>query len=283
MCDRAGLLLSLLVGNNLTHYVVTSIVTYLLLSQVEVAPKAELYATLITAPMLFVFAELIPKNIFFYRADYLMACFAPVLYAFHTLFTWCGVVPLLKFMSRIFIYLTGSPIPSKTMISTVQRHHIRAVFADIREEGILSPVQADIINRLVDISNIALRAVMTPIKQVVMVDVNSDRQALLKIVKRYSFTRILVYEGQPVNILGFVNIYEALSSPERFSNLHKFVEPIRRLRANATVISAIDIMRQEKQKIALVTRMGGARKEKSVGIVTMKDLVEELLGELAEW
>ena len=42
-------------------------------------------------------------------------------------------------------------------------------------------------------------------------------------------------------------------------------------------------MQAQKQKILLVTKTGRAGKEKPVGIVTMKDLVEELLGELAEW
>ena len=50
-----------------------------------------------------------------------------------------------------------------------------------------------------------------------------------------------------------------------------------------TVIDAIDYMRKENQKILLVTRAGLAGREKPLGIVTMKDLVEELLGELAEW
>jgi len=65
MGDSPALLLSMLVANNLTHYFVTSIVTFLLLSKVEAAHTAELFATFITVPILFVFAELIPKNIFF--------------------------------------------------------------------------------------------------------------------------------------------------------------------------------------------------------------------------
>ena len=61
--DSSALLISMLIGNNLSHYLATSVVTYVLLSKVEVAHTAELFATLITAPVLFVFAELIPKSI----------------------------------------------------------------------------------------------------------------------------------------------------------------------------------------------------------------------------
>ena len=281
--DSPALLLSMLLGNNLTHYITTSIVTFLLLSKVEVAHTAELFATLMTVPILFVFAELIPKNIFFYRADYLMSFFAPVLFAFHKVFNWCGAVPLLKFMSGIFARLTAAPVPSRTAITAVQRHHIKAIFADIREEGILSSVQTDIINRLVSISNIAIGAVMTPINKVEMVDVNSDNSALLARLKKCAFTRLPVTDERPGNIVGFINIYDSLSSPEKFTDLHNFIKPIRKLDVDTTVIDAINVMQSENQRIVLVARTGHAGREKPIGIATMKDLVEELLGELAEW
>jgi len=87
--DSPALLLSMLIGTNLAHYLATSIVTYMLLTKVAAEHTAEVFATLLTAPVLFVFSELLPKNIFFYRADFLMPCIAPVLFAFHKLFSWC--------------------------------------------------------------------------------------------------------------------------------------------------------------------------------------------------
>ena len=287
MRDSPRFLLSMLVGNNLTHYIVTSIVTYILwkdlLSESGVAHTAELFATFITAPILFVFAELIPKSVFFYRADYLMSCLAPVLFLFHKIFSWCGAVPLLKFMSGVFAGLTGSPIPPKAVITAMQRHHIRAISADSREEGVLSSVQADIINRIVSTPGIHIMSVMVPINKVQVVDVNSDNSALLNKLKKFAFTRLPVVEGGPTNIVGFINIYEALSSPDGFTDLRKFIQPIRKLRSNTTVIEAIDVMQSEHQKIVLVTKMSRTGRERPIGIVTMKDLVEELLGELAEW
>lgn len=283
MRDSSALLLSILIGNNLTHYIVTSIVTFLLLSKLEVAHTAELFATLITTPILFVFAELIPKNILFYRADYLMPYFAPVLFVFHRAFSWCGAVPLLKFISTIFARLVGAYVPSRTVETFVQRHHIRKILADTEEEEILSSVQHNIINRLINISNICIRSVMTPISKVAMVDVNSNKSALLEKLKKYPFTRLLVIENRDTNIIGFINIYETLCSPEQFINLRNFVKPIRRIDANTSVIDTINIMQNENQKIALVMRIARAGGQRPVGIVTMKDLVEELLGELAEW
>jgi putative hemolysin len=281
--DSSALLLSMLIGTNIGNYLTTGVVTCLLLKQMEVEHTAELFATLITAPLLFVFSELIPKNIFFYRSDTLMPCVAPVLYAFHKLFTWCGIVPLLKFMSRVFSQLAGVPMPSETPLAAVRQSHIRAVLRETREEGFLSPVQTDIINRLASISRLSIRSVMTPIKKARTVDVNSDNSKLLKELKESPFTRLPVYERQPSNIIGFINIYECLSSPQQFADLRNFIKPIRKLGADTIVTEAINVMQSESQKIVLVTRIGHAGRETPIGIVTMKDLVEELLGELAEW
>jgi len=283
MRDSPALLISILIGTNLTYYITTSIVTYILLGRLQHEHTAELLATLIIAPSLFVFSELIPKSIFFYRSDTLMPYAAPILFVFKKLFTWCGILPLLTFISRLFAQLAGSPSPSKTAITAVQRHHIKAMMAETREEGILSPVQTGLVNRLVSISNTAVGAVMTPINKIEMVDVNSDNSVLLDILKRCAFTRLPVAERQTANIVGFINIYEALSSAEQFTELRNFIKPIRKLGGDTTVIEAINIVQRENQKIVLVTRTGRGGQERPIGIVTMKDLVEELLGELAEW
>ncbi|MHC4173417.1 MAG: CBS domain-containing protein [Planctomycetota bacterium] len=92
-----------------------------------------------------------------------------------------------------------------------------------------------------------------------------------------------VVEGRPENIIGFINIYETLSSSEQFTELRNFIKPIRKLDADTVVSDAINVMAKENQKIVLVTRIGRTGRERPIGIVTMKDLVEELLGELAEW
>ena len=278
--DRGALLISMLVGTNLSFYLVTSIVTYMLLSRVGSAHTAEFLATLITTPVLFVFADLIPKNIFFYRADSLMPRIGAVLFVFHKLFTYSGVVPVLKSVTRIFAKFTGVSVPSRAVLTSAQRPHIAAILEDTHEEGLLSAVQSDIMKRLVIISNLRISAVMIPINNVAMVDINCDNAALLNVLKKYAFTRFPVWERQAANIVGFANIYEALGSAEQFTDLRSFVKHIRKVNANTAVIYVINMMRDENQKIILVTRVG---REKEVGIVTMKDLVEELLGELAEW
>lgn len=283
--DSSGLLLSLLVGNNLVNYLATSLVTsaFLGLLGAEFEHRAEILATLVMVPTLFVFSELIPKNLFFYRADVLMPILSPILYTFYKPLKWCGIVPLFKFLSSLFARMAGMTASSGTVVSSTQRHKVQAILKDTHEEGILSPVQSDIIKRLVSISNVHIGSVMIPISHVESIPVDSNRSVLLNKLNKCDFTRLLVTEGEGGNILGFINIYEVLGSSIEFVNLRDFIKPIRDLDTQTTVTDAIRFIQTEKQRIVLVTRPGRHGRSRNIGIVTMKDLVEELIGELAEW
>ena len=285
LSDSSGLLLSLLIGNNLVNYLATSLVTWSFLTRfgAEYEHRAELLATLLMVPILFIFSELIPKNIFLYRADVLTPYFSPLLYAVYKPLNFSGILPVLKFISSFFARLVGLTTTSRTVIASAQRHKVQAILHETHEEGFLSPVQSEIVNRLVGISHVHIGSVMIPIQNVEMVDVNSDDSALLKKLNKCAFTRLPVTEGRDGYIIGFIEIYKALSSSEKFADLQGFIEPIRKLDADMTVIDAMNIIQKENHKIALVVKAGRLGREKPVGIVTMKDLVEELLGELAEW
>ena len=283
MRDSPGLLASLLIGNNLSHYLATSFITSIFLELVDSERTAEILTTLTTVPILFIFSELIPKNVFLYRAETLTSLAAPFLFVSHRIFTWCGVVPLLRFLSQAFGRLVGSPASSQTIMTSTQSHHVRAILRDTHEEGILSPVQSDIIDRIVNIPGLRLNAVMVPLTQVQSVSIQSDRNALLNKLKSHALTRLLVWKDTPTNIVGFINVYDVLGSDQEFHSLETSVMPIHRMDSRTPVIDAIDIMRREELKIVLVIRTRRGGHDNPLGIVTMKDLVEELLGELAEW
>lgn len=279
--DSRGLLFSTLLGTNLFNYITTSMVTVVLLQNYGDGQIAEGVATLIIAPVLFVFAELVPKSVFFYRADVLMPCVSGVLLVFHKLFTWVGIVPVLKGIAGLFSNV--GEVGAKSRMAAVRRSHVKAIVQETVEEGFLSPVQSDIINRLTEISHLGISSVMIPVSKVEMVEVNSNRERVLGILKRCAFTRLIVYESVRVNIIGFVNVYDCLGSGEQFEDLRGFVQPIRRLGGQVSVAETIGVMQGENEKIICVTLKGRVGRKRAVGIVTMKDLVEELVGELSEW
>ncbi len=281
MRDSSALLLTLLVANNLANYLATSSVTYLFLT---VAPDraAELLATSLTAPLLFIFGESLPKNLFLCRADVLTPYLGPFLYVVHKILTWSGVGPLLRLVSWLLARMVGAPVAPKRVMVSSQIHHVRTILRDTQEEGLLSHLQSEMLDRVVDIPSLRLSAVMIPMAKVQAVPVQADRATLLEELRKHSFTRLLVWRDQPSNIVGFLNVYDALAGSDGFQSVQECLLPIRNLDAETLVTDAIEVLRREQVKMILVTRRRGS-KDVPMGIVTMKDLVEELMGELAEW
>ena len=74
--DGQGLILSLLLGNNLVNNLLTGLVTFMFLQTVSEEHLAGIYATAVLTPVLFVFGEMIPKNLFYYKANTLVPAMA---------------------------------------------------------------------------------------------------------------------------------------------------------------------------------------------------------------
>ena len=273
--DTQGLILSLLIGTNLTYYLTTSLVTYMFLSSSRTSNSAEIYAAIVMTPILFVFSELIPKNIFIHHSDALLVRLSPGIWLFHKICTFIGIVPLLKFMSRLFRYLMKSSSTVQPLAIGIKRHYISQIIHETTEEGLLSPAQRDIINRLINTPYIQVGAVMTPLNKVQMVELSTSASNLLSVLRQKPFTRLVVYKNNLSNIIGFVNVYNILTSETPSANVGSFLEPITTISHDTSVANALNFMRAEKHKITLVTR-----NKKTVGIVTVKDLIEELIGEM---
>lgn len=281
--DAPALLLTILLGNNLANYFATSLTTYLLMSTLQNDHYVELCTAILITPTLFVFSELIPKNLFFYRADSLMPCISPILFLFHKFFKWSGLVPLLKLFSRIAERSVIRQMPTKALLTVAHQPHINTIFHESHEEGLLSTTQANIIKRMAGFTQLTVKSVMTPLNKIQAIGKNAGKSDLLKILEKSSFTRFPVAEGPVANVVGFVDIYEPLLCDQSFDSLDNFIKPIRDIPAETTVSDAINIMQSENLKIMLVKKTSYGSVTKPLGIITMKDLVEELIGELTEW
>ena len=283
--DTRAFILTVLIGNNMVNYAATSLVTYMVLIHTGSDQAAELSATVILTPALFLFGDIIPKSKFYLHANALLPPLAPLLWFFHRLFSRLGAVALLKWMTDILSRLFRLPSNAADVITAGHRTQIKQIIAETRDEGIVSAFQKDIMSRTVDIPSVPVQSVMTPASAVTMADINTTAEVLREVLKSSPYTRLPVYENDRNNILGFVNIYQVLAESDTFSDLRAFLRPIGRLSAATSVLQAITLMRQGSYRM-MVASSGHHRdgnREKVVGIVTMKDLIEELTGELTGW
>jgi CBS domain containing-hemolysin-like protein len=274
-------LISILIGNNLANYIATSLVTTYLVSKLTNTANVEIAAAAIIAPVLFIVGEVVPKNLFFFRADALMPAMAPVMYLSHKIFTFSGVVPLLQRVSEVLSRICGGEKTEQSM-TKAQRHHLAVMLQETGEERVLSLVQRQMLERLLNINSIGVKSVMVPFSDVAVIDVESDRYAVINALRKWEFTRILVYEKQRDNVIGYLNIYQCLGKNDSFDNLRPYIRCIENIEAGTTVAETLNLMKAKGLKIAVVGHfVHGIRKID--GIVTMKDIVEEFVGELAAW
>jgi len=277
--DGQGLILTLLLGNNLANYFLTSVVTMLVLTRIDSQSMAQIYTTAMLTPVLFVFGELIPKNIFYFRADSLLPRFAWFIWGLDKVFTYSGIKIILKKISRIISTGLNLQVDTGRAIDVTQRHQVHQIIHETQEEGLLSQTQKEMMTRLIDFPSIAVSSVMIPLCQTDKVPVAISRSQFIEHLKNSRFTRQVVYETCPNDILGYISIYDVLGTGQDFQGIREFVNPLPTLDKKTSVIEAINTLRNRHERIALVVEH--LKKETHpLGIITISDLVEEITGEL---
>lgn len=279
--EGQGVIFSILIGNNLATYFATILATVILIDYTASKDMSEYYATLIMAPLLFVFGEVIPKTIYYHKADHIMPRFAPVLLFIHSFFSYTGLVYFLKHISQGLTSILKIHDYEQDSSTAIVRQHIEGILQDTSNEGYLSHIQTDIVKRVMNVFDVKITSVMVPINRVAAVNVNSTKDELMATLEKVSYTRLLVYENEHDNIIGYINIYEAIND-NTGRVLRELVRPIYRFIPNTPIMRALHKMHSDPNiKIALIARARKRHRFEPLGIVTLKDLAEEITGELA--
>jgi CBS domain containing-hemolysin-like protein len=275
--DGQSLVMAILIGNNLVNYLLTSIVTLLMFRHLSDQRLAELYTTIILTPVLFVFGEMIPKILFYHWADVLIPRLTVLLWVAYKVFTRTGAVAALQWLSDRATRLLRLTSNTATAVDATQRHQVSQIIHETREEGLLSDVQREMIERLLKIPNVSLQSLMIPIRDVEIVAVQTNRSMLLNHLAGTVHARqpVVASDGE---IVGYVSIYEVLGGEQEFSDLRPFIRPIVPLEPTCSAIDAMNTLCRKREKIALVL---SPQSKQPLGIITLTDLVEELTGELS--
>jgi putative hemolysin len=271
---RDRLICILLIGNSVADYVATVAATVLLTGAGFSTGKAETYDILLLAPALFVFGEMIPKSLFQARPDALTVRWTWLLEASRIVFTYMGLVGAVQWATNGILWLFGHR--GETAEVLAPRERIRAILMDHAASGLLSPIQYEVAHNVMNIRAVRTRQAMTPIAQAAMIDETADRAIVEEAAAGNEFARLLVHApGDRRRIVGFINVVEVLLNEELIEGLRRFIHPVVHLDADRFVSASLVTMREARCPLGVVYDGRG----RPVGIVTLKDLAEEIVGE----
>ena len=274
--DSTTLLSTLLIGNNVTNYLCTASLAVILQSYALERWQTILLNTLIVTPVLFVFGETLPKDLFSAHADRLMYRLTPVLVGSRRLFTAVGLVPLIRGFTFVVMRLIGQP---SRMGAFHPRRQVESLMREGVGYGLLTDDQSAIVQRVLTLSQRTVKDEMTPWKQVVKIKAGDSSAKLWALANRSSHAPSPVVDDKG-RVVGVLNIMDALvCERDATPGVDALMQPAVTAAADAAIRPTMEKLRQERAQLAVVVDASG----RPAGIVTVKDLVEPITGELASW
>lgn len=271
------IVITTLVGTNVADYLVAVCIAWLLLRAAVSPSLVEVYTTAIGTPLVLVFGGLLPKDWFRRNADWLMPALAePIAWA-RRLVRYSGVLWLLREWTHLLIRRLD-PKRAAGEAEVLPRARTLSLLREGAVRGGLSAAQREMIERVINISKVPLVKIMIPRARAAVVPASIPRDDLLRIARMAHFSRLPVYRNDPRRIVGIVNVYDILTDAQR-RPVADHIRPAVFLRADETVPAALVRLQQGHQPMAIVTDASGD----FLGLFTMKDLVEEIIGELEAW
>ena len=223
-------------------------------------------------PILFIFGEVLPKDLFRTNTDTWTYWWSASLSVTDKLLWWTGVVPAVASAGALARKVLGS----ESAFKPSPRMHFGLLFKEGLGDGVLSDQQITLADRVLAMRSLTVNSEMIPWHRVTCLSVDmpvAKRQVAIRNIKH---TRVPVTD-QNGKVLGVLPILSALLNPHEATK-SMLIEPIH-VASEMPVGDALQLLRKSGVTMAIITNAN----ERPVGIVTLKDLVEPLVGELNAW
>ena len=272
ICDRFDkTLTTILVGNNVFHAACASLSALLVLR--EFGEAAVAVGTIVTTVVVYLFAEMLPKSLAKARAEEIALFFAS------------SMVVLVKVLTPVSAVFSGiSAVLSKFFADdgsgTVTEEDLISIIDTLEDEGVLDPEQMELVNSAMEFRGKLARDVMIPIEFVESIPSTIPTAELVKIATTLPYSRLPVYEGSRENIVGILPVNLFLSSHVSGKSV-----PLRKLLMKPYIFDcdteiSVLLQRMRLNKLHMVFVVDENRKK--MGIITMEDLLEELVGDIQD-
>ena len=272
VCDRFDkTLTTILIGNNIFHASCASLSALLVMRQFD--EEYVVYGTLLTTVVVYLFAEMLPKSLAKARSEECALLFAP------------GMVLLVRLLTPISALFSGiSGLLAKLFDAdeskTVTEEELISIIETIEDEGVLDPEKQALVNSAMEFREKLAEDIMIPMNKVESVSSSTPMDKMAQRAAELSFSRLPVYEGSKKNIVGILPVNEFLANYVSGNKV-----PVRKLLMKPyvfdrkTEISDL-LQRMRLNKLHMVFVID--ENKNKLGIITMEDLLEELVGDIQD-
>ena len=272
---------TMLVGNNIA-LVIYGILMAELIEQNLLAGYIDnefmlvLTQTIISTLIILVTGEFVPKTLFKINPNFtLNICAIPAFICYVILYP---ISKLASGLSGILLFLTGTKInkeaSDKAFTKVDLDHFIQSSIQDSDNEEEIN-TQVKIFQNALDFSSIKIRDCMVPRTEIIAIEEDSSMEELMELFVEKGISKILVYQDNIDNIIGYIHSSEMFNEPEDWKKCIRQL-PFVPETMNANKLMKL-FMQQKKSLAVVVDEFGGTS-----GIVALEDLVEQIFGEIED-
>ena len=262
---------AILIGNNIVNIASASISTVLFTHFFGDAGIA--ISTLIITILVLIFGEIIPKSIakehpesFTLATSSILSVIMVVLYPFIKIF-----VGLKNIFVKIFI--------NKSDIQpSVTEQELKFIIQEIKEEGVLEEQEGELVQSALDFDEITVGEIFTPRVDIIAIDHDLSTENILSLFIEEKYSRIPVYKNTIDNIIGVLHERDFFTKyiKEKTVDIKSILQKTIYLPQQKKISEALKELQKQKLHMAVISDHYGG----TLGIVTLEDILEELVGEI---
>jgi len=268
-------IVAILVGNNFVNIAISAIVTAIFI-RIFGFNWGVVISTFTTAMFVLILCEITPKILAIKHTEKLALFTAPLMELFIKIFH--PIISVFMGIGNFILKMLGIKYTKKSPLITEEE--LRLMIEVGKEEGVVSDEERKMLHRIFEFGDTRLSDVMIPKEKIIAVSIKSTPEELLNIFVEEGHSRLAVYEGSIDNIIGIIYARDLLYIL-RDKGLFMLQDLVHEAYYAVVSMQVNDLLRKfqaDKIQIAIVID----EHKKTLGLVTLEDLIEEIVGEIEE-
>lgn len=265
------LLTTILIGNNIVNILASSLATLLFIDWCSGNQElASTLSTVVTTVVVLIFGEVTPKSLAKEFPETFANFSAPIINALAYVLTPLNFLFSLwkKLLNKIFKNKEDTAITDDELISMVD---------EAEQEGGINAQESELIKSAIEFNDLEAKDILVPRVDVETLDINASEEEVSRLFMDTGYSRFPVYEETVDNIVGILHEKDFIKQRGNGSfDLKSLIKPAVFVVSTTKINTVLQLLQKNKTHMAIVSGEFGD----TVGIITMEDILEELVGEI---